>query len=64
MISLIAWLGILVIVVLVVFFLLSQFEIPPKAKQILTVLAVVIVAIIAIAILSDFAQNGTLWIHR
>jgi hypothetical protein len=58
MIELLVWLAVLVIVVLVVWYLLQQMGLPEPAQRIITIVLVVIVAVIAIGILLQFAGIG------
>jgi hypothetical protein len=50
-ITLLIWLAVLVIAILVAFWIIAQVPMDPKAKQLINILVVVVVAIIAIYLL-------------
>lgn len=52
------WFAILVIIVIVLWFLLNQFPLPEPAGRIVTIAIVVVVAVIAIGFLLQFAGGG------
>jgi hypothetical protein len=58
LVDLIIYLAVIVIVILVVWFLLSQINLPPPMGQIVTIVLVVLVAVIAIIILLNFLHGG------
>lgn len=58
MIELLIYLAILVIVVMVVWYLLQQMGLPEPAQRIITIALVVVVAIIVIGVLLNFAGMG------
>ena len=58
MIEMLVWLAVLVIVVLVVWYLLQQMGLPEPAQRIITIALVVVVAVIVIGMLLQFAGMG------
>lgn len=58
LIDLVIWLGVIAIVVIVGWFLLSQMQLPEPIRRILIVAAVIVVAVLAIVFLLQFAGTG------
>lgn len=56
--GLLIWLAIVVIVVIVIWFLLTQMQLPEPINRIVLIVLVVIVAVIAIGFLLQFAGGG------
>ena len=57
MLSLLVWLAILAIVIIVVWWLLTQLPLPEPARKIITIVLVIIIAVVAIGILLQVAGN-------
>ena len=54
--GLIVWLGVIAIVLVVGWFLLSQMQLPAPIRQILIIVGVIVVAVLAIGFLLNFAN--------
>jgi heme A synthase len=59
MIDLLVWVAVLAIVVILIWWVLSQLPLPEPARKIVTIVLVVVVAIIAIGFLLSVAGVGT-----
>ena len=60
LVDLLVWLAVIVIVILVAWYILSQLPLPPPIKQIVTIALVVIIASIVIYILLNFTHTASL----
>jgi hypothetical protein len=58
LISLLIWVGVLTIVCIALWYILSQIPLPPPIRQIVIVALVVIVAIVAIIMLLNLGHMG------
>jgi hypothetical protein len=58
MIDLVVWLGILVIVIVVVWFLLSQLDLPEPIRKIVIIVCVVVAAAVAIGFLLQLTGSS------
>lgn len=58
MIDIIVYLAIIVILILVVWFLLSQLDLPEPARKIVTIVVVVLVAAVAIGLLLNIGGHA------
>ena len=58
MIEMLVWVAVLAIVVILIWWILSQLPLPDPARKIITIVLVVVVAIIAIGLLMNLAGMG------
>ena len=58
MIELLVWVAVLAIVVILIWWILTQLPLPDPARKIITIVLVVVVAIIAIGLLMNLAGMG------
>ena len=58
MIELLVWVAVLAIVIILIWWILTQLPLPDPARKIITIVLVVVVAIIAIGLLMNLAGMG------
>lgn len=58
MIELLVWVAVLAIVIILIWWILTQLPLPDPARKIISIVLVVVVAIIAIGLLLNFAGMG------